>query len=99
MTTRFGKSYGTASERSEPLVPTPVGIDCMYFRCGATIELDDDGFILPWGKDGYILHSDCYLFSIGVIAHGCDFQTGQADQCDFEWKHDKNRDPFARFVI
>ena len=100
---RFGKSYGTESEKWEEHVATPVGATCMYFRCDEPIEADDDGFITPLvlasGKMSVrTMHRDCYLFSLGAIAHECDFQAGKAESCEFEWKHDKHRDPFARHV-
>lgn len=104
---RFGKSYGTHAEQYEPIVATPVGKRCMYFRCKELIEEDDDGFIGPAIRTNangtqenidYIVHRDCYLFSIGAIAHECKLLRSEAHECDFKWKHDKKRDPFARHV-
>lgn len=97
---RFGKAYGTLAERWESLVATPVGETCHYFRCGQIIEADDDGYIMALldgdeVRDIYI-HRDCYLFSIGVIAHDCALQRHESDTCDFVWRHDKHRDPFSR---
>ena len=100
---RFGKSYGARNEQWERHVETPVGKTCMYWRCDEPIEADDDGVIMPLVRmngdvEDRIMHRDCHLFSLGVISHECAFQRHESQQCDYEWKHDKHRDPFARSV-
>jgi hypothetical protein len=71
----WGENWGAPVCEEDRHLPTPVGEDCDYFRCGEPINAGDQGVTMPllerngpngWKTRPLHMHLDCYLFSIGV---------------------------------